>query len=123
MLLVGSAVGSDDHFPFGPFRMFANATKPTGAVSVPVLTATLADQREVPLTAGLIGLRRAELEGRLQRFIDDPAGLAVFADAWSRAHPDQPAVTAVRLQRRRQAIVDRRPVGEPTVHDLAAWSR
>lgn len=121
-LLIGTTAGSDDHFPFGPFRMFANATKPTGAVSVPVLTGTLADGRQVALTSSLLGLRRAELEGRLSGFVEQPASLEVFAVAWAREKPDEPELVAVRLQRRRQVIVDRRPVGNPTVHELAEWS-
>lgn len=121
LLALGTVAGSDDHFPFGPFRMFANASKPDGAISVPVLRAELANGRDVPLDASLLGLRRAELEGRLSWFTAEPSRLGLFADQWAARHPDEPPVVAVHLERRRQQLRNRMPVGEPTVVPVASW--
>ncbi|HET9442957.1 MAG TPA: hypothetical protein VFO65_06510, partial [Acidimicrobiales bacterium] len=33
LLLAGSTWGADDHFPFGPMKMYAYANKPNGVVT------------------------------------------------------------------------------------------
>lgn len=120
-LVGGTVVGHDDAFPLGPFRMFANSTKVSGAISVPVLSGRLSNGDVVPLYSSSVGLRRAELESRLDLFVEDPNQLARFAAAWRRDHPDSPPLVEVRLERRRRTIVDRRPVGDPTYSPLAVW--
>ena len=43
LLLAGTAWGQDDHFPFGPFRMYSTADDPDGAVLSTYLQAVDAD--------------------------------------------------------------------------------
>ncbi|HUV48719.1 MAG TPA: hypothetical protein VMX11_07045, partial [Actinomycetes bacterium] len=37
LLVVGAFFGSDDHFPLGPFRMYATSSQSTGQVAVVAL--------------------------------------------------------------------------------------
>src|SRR4051812_11901510 len=59
VLVVGALWGQDDDFPFGPFRMYATATKPTGVVATPFLWAVDANGREFEIKGAVFGLRPA----------------------------------------------------------------
>jgi hypothetical protein len=118
LLLAGSLWGSDDSFPFGPFRMFATSGRATGEVRVAELLAVTEDGRAIPVLPGDVGLRRAELEGQYRRFRDDPALLASLAD---RYRTDGTPIAELRLQERVRPVVDRRPTGEEEVRVLATW--
>lgn len=123
LLLAGTAWGQDDHFPFGPFKMYSRATKTTGRITWPRLEAVDATGRARTVTAGDVGLRRAELEGQLPRFRRDPDLLGALAEAWHSRHPDRPALVEVRVVARSQPIVDSVPVGEPVDRLVVAWAR
>ena len=56
-LLVGAAFGDDDHFPFGPMRMYSTRNDPNGTISVVEL-------RAVTVTGDRIDLPRMNLEFR-----------------------------------------------------------
>jgi hypothetical protein len=99
LIVAGAAVGEDDHFPFGPFRMYATATKPTGAVSFPMLEGVTTDGRVVRFRTGQFGLRRAELEGQLRLAPDRQDLLADLAVAYRRFQPDAPPLQELRLVR------------------------
>jgi hypothetical protein len=120
LLLAGTLWGEDDHFPFGPFHMFAHANRPTGRVTAAELHAVDASGRAFRVGAAGLGLRRAELEGQIPRFEADPAALAVLADAWRRVHPDAPALLALRLEHHVHRLVDGRVTGEER-ELLAEW--
>lgn len=121
LLGAGTAWGEDDHFPFGPFKMYARATKTTGRIGWPRIDAVDAAGRERSLRGADIGLRRAELEGQLPRFRHDPELLGVLAGAYRSRYPDRPRLVEVRLVRRAQRIVDSERVGEPTETMEAVW--
>jgi hypothetical protein len=121
LLCAGTAWGEDDHFPFGPFKMYARATKTTGRISWPRIDAVDTSGRQRSLRGDDIGLRRAELEGQLPRFRHDPELLAAVADAYRSRHPDRPRIVEIRLVRRGQQIEDSKPVGEPTERVEAVW--
>jgi hypothetical protein len=121
LLVAGTAWGEDDHFPFGPFKMYSRATKPDGRISWPRIDAVDASGRERSLRGADIGLRRAELEGQLPRFRRDPSLLGALADAYASRHPDRPPLVEVRLVKRGQRIVDSEPVGEPTEMVELVW--
>lgn len=121
LLVGGSLVGSDDWFPLGPFRMYATSGRTTGAVRTAVLVAVDESGDEVPLVAEELGLRRAELEGQLRRFRDDPDLLAALA-----AHVEDARgvrLVAIRLEEEVRPVVDRRPTGEVDRRVVVSWER
>jgi len=121
-LLAGSAWGADDHFPFGPFRMYATATKTTGVVATPFLIGVDETGREFEVYGREIGLRPAELEGQYPRFREDPSLLGALAAAWNEANPERAPLVELRLMRRRREIVDSRVVGR-SESEVAVWRR
>jgi hypothetical protein len=123
LLLLGTVVGQDDDFPFGPFRMYATADKPGGEVvstSIEVRTASSGFHAE-PLTPETTGLRRAEIEGQLTRFQADPTLLRLVALAHSRRQPDAEPWTGLRIVQTRYRLRGAEPVGERHVV-LAEWT-
>ncbi|GAB3588964.1 hypothetical protein GCM10027446_00130 [Angustibacter peucedani] len=124
LFLLGSVVGQDEWWPFGPWRMFSTSTPPTGAVVAMALEVrTAADPGWVGtgLTPESVGLNRAEVEGRIPQITSDPSMLGTLAASHARLHPDAPRWTAVRLVRRETVIVDRRPTGEVREKLVAEW--
>lgn len=120
LLLLGTFRGSDDHFPFGPFLMYAGAGPTDGVVAEARLEATTAAGERVQVPEGVSGMRRAELEGQLARFVADPGLLRAVADAQARGRPGEPAYVRVEVVERRHEVRDRRVVGRADVV-LATW--
>ena len=121
LLLLGTARGSDDHFPFGPFLMYAGAGPTDGTVADTRLVALTTEGERVRVPEDVSGMRRAELEGQLQRFVAEPGLLAAVAQAQARAHPDDPAYVRVAIVQRRHEVRDRRVAGRTDV-ELAGWA-
>jgi hypothetical protein len=124
MLLLGTLIGQDDDFPFGPFRMYATADKRGGEVvstSIEVRSEGR-DFHSEPLTPETTGLRRAEIEGQLTRFTADPSLLELVAVAHHRRQPDAAPWNGVRIVQTRYQLRDGEPVGEKRV-GLAEWTR
>ena len=122
VLVVGALWGQDDDFPFGPFRMYATATKPMGVVATPFLWAVNAEGREFEIKGAVFGLRPAELEGQYPRFRRDPELLGRLAEVYNDEHPQRPPVVELRLMRRRRELVDNRVVAV-TEAQVAVWTR
>ncbi len=99
LLAAGAAVGEDDHFPFGPFRMYATATKTTGAVSFPMIEGVTTEGEEIRFLSRQFGLRRADLEGQLRMAEDPESLLADLARAYPRFQPDGPPLAELRFVR------------------------
>ncbi len=72
LLLAGTVAGTDDDFPFGPFSMYAWRHDPDTGVASDTVQAVLEDGRVVDVSFGDVGLRRAEIEGQLHRFVENP---------------------------------------------------
>ena len=122
LLLAGTAVGQDDHFPFGPFRMYSTADDPDGRVLSTYLQAVDAEGVVVARVGERdIGLRRAEYEGQLARVVDEPAVLGELADVFAERHPDRPRWVEVSVVQTAYELVDGRPSGERT-EVLATWT-
>jgi hypothetical protein len=119
LVVAGSLWGSDDDFPFGPFRMYATAARTDGVVSTPFLVLVDADGTELRPRSDVFGLRPAELEGRYPDFRADPTLLGSLAAAYESRVPDTDIVEA-RLQRRRRQLDDGRVVAEST-DVVAVW--
>lgn len=120
LLLAGTVWGTDDAFPFGPFRMYATADDPDGRVLSTRLVAVTEDGREVAVTEDDIGLRRAEYEGQLSSLVERPAVLAQLAEARAKRHPDRPRFVEVRIVQRTYELVDGAPTSE-SERVVAVW--
>lgn len=123
LLLAGTAVGSDDAFPFGPFRMYAARDAPDGAVVSTRVEAVDSRGRVLVVPDTATGLRRAEIEGQAARFRADPQLLGALSRAHDRLHPDEAPYDVVRVVERRYRLHDSRPTGEQTDRVVAQWSR
>lgn len=123
LLLAGTAWGQDDHFPFGPFRMYATRQRLDGTTSWYQLEATTVEGQRIFLPGSAYGLRRAELEGQIPRIVDDPSLLGQLAVAYGRRRPDGPELVELRLVKSSQQLEDGSPVGEPEHRVVATWTR
>jgi hypothetical protein len=108
LLLAGSVWGEDDHFPFGPFRMYSTSGRPDGVVRTPALVGVI-DGDAFRIDPQSLGVRRAELEGHLNRFRTPgilPALAAEYEEETGRALDELRLVTV------RRPLRDSRPTGE-----------
>jgi len=117
LVLAGSVWGSDDDFPFGPFRMFAHSGRANGVVSVPQLVG-VADGRTFRITPESVNIRRAEIEGQFNRF-REPALLEALARTYIAKGRE---LDEMRLVLRRRRIEDGRRVGPSTGRIVARWT-
>lgn len=122
LLLCGSAVGTDDWFPLGPFRMFTNRADPSGRVRVVALEAVDAAGQARTIRPADVGLRHAELEGQLPRFQAEPALLAAVAAAYASVHPDRPPLVSVALRERVRRLEENVLSDDVTERTVAVWT-
>jgi hypothetical protein len=120
LLTYGTAAGSNDMFPFGPFTMYAGHYPPNGVITSNVLMAQTADGRDVIVGEADTGLTRAEMEGELHAFKADPDRLADLAQAFHRRHPLASPYIEVWIVQKRWQLHKRAVVGQSTV-TLAEW--
>ena len=118
-LALGTLWGDDDHFPFGPFRMYASTHPADGATTWFELIGVTAAGEHVVLGDGSYGMRRAELEARVGWYGEDPSRLAALADAYAERHPGEPRLVALELVERRQD----RGADAPGSRVVARWVR
>jgi hypothetical protein len=121
LLLAGTIWGTDDHFPFGPFTMYAGAADPNQPTIDTRLEATDEHGGTVLLTERNTGIRRAEIEGQLGRIEREPELLEVALRAYERRNPHAPQLTEVRVVIRWHEIRDFRPTGDWTEDVVATW--
>jgi hypothetical protein len=122
VLLAGTLFGFDDHFPFGPFRMFATTNEWSEPISIARAEVGDVDGRTIVLTEANSGVRRAEVEGQLDRFRREPAVLAGLADAYRTHNPSAPKVTRVAVVLRHHEISRSGPTGRYTDEMVAQWT-
>ncbi|MEO3775886.1 hypothetical protein ABGB16_03330 [Micromonospora sp. B11E3] len=120
LLVAGTVAGSDDDFPFGPFKMYAYADSPDDPVSEALVLAATDTGRRIILTENDTGVRRAEVEGQVGRFTADPTELRIIAHAYRRRHPDVRLAT-VSVIIRRHELSDGRPTGSFRDEVVAQW--
>lgn len=121
VLLAGTAVGTDDWFPLGPFRMYTNKAGSSGVVRVIVIRAVDENGRDRRVYGGNVGLRHAEYEGQIRRFRDDPTLLAAVAEAYSSVQPDRPRLVSVRLEEHLRQVVDNVVEDDVETRVVAEW--
>lgn len=122
LLLLGSWRGSDDHFPLGPFLMFAGRNPPTMDVPSAFVQAVTRTGELVTVSAAASGFRRAELEGQLGALQRNPGQLRDIAVAHSRRNPQEPEYVEIRVVQRRFHLRERRLDGFTDIV-LATWRR
>ncbi|HEX5495697.1 MAG TPA: hypothetical protein VFX70_14090 [Mycobacteriales bacterium] len=122
LLFAGTLWGSDSDFPLGPFRMYSTRDSPNAPVATTQIEATTAAGGRVSISGPETGLRRAEVEGQLGRFVGDPALLESLAAAYQRHHPGS-VLTQVEVVRRDYSLRRGRATGAVRTTVLAAWSR
>ena len=123
LLLLGTLQGNDDRWPFAPMSQYAFAVDLDGEIrSTSIEAVTTAGVRTVvPLSPDGVGLRRAEVEGQLPRFVAEPALLEAVAAAYARRHPGRPRYVRLELRQSVSRLVDGVVVGAPQDVVLAAW--
>lgn len=122
LVLAGTLVGQDDDFPFGPFRMYSTRDDPDGTVVSTRVEARDATGRLRTVDESSTGLKRAEVEGQVRRFVADPSLLGALARAQRRLQPDEPAFTELRVVELRYRLRDSRPTGEQVQTVVARWT-
>ncbi len=123
LLVLGTFVGQDDAFPFGPFRMYSTRDAPDGVVLSTRVEAVDSTGRVLVVPDTATGMRRAEIEGQVGRFRRDPSLLASLSRAHDRLHPGEPSYEQVRVVEKRYQLHDSRPSGRATERVVASWTR
>ncbi len=120
-LLAGTAWGDDEHFPFGPFRMYSTRNDPNGTVMDVRLRGTTSRGEEISLRTGAFGLRPAEVDGLINRFADDSKLAAYLAEAYEDLNR-RPHLDRLEVIRRIYRLKESRPAAyhEKT---YGVWSR
>ena len=111
LVLAGSVWGEDDHWPFGPFRMYSTTTRLDGRVIVPSFRALTEQGRTLELSTDDVGLRRAEVLGQLDRLRSRPELLRLLAVAHARLHPGTPRLRSLSLVAGVHRLERGRPAG------------
>ncbi|WP_203779817.1 hypothetical protein [Paractinoplanes rishiriensis] len=123
LLLAGTLYGQDDDFPFGPFRMYSTGPDPNGDARDTRVEGTDDQGRTVPITEGNSGIRRAEIEGQQQAYVDTPSRLAEVAAAYQEHSPAAAPLRSVRIVIRWHGIEEARPTGTFRDQVIAEWTR
>jgi hypothetical protein len=123
MLVAGTFLGQDDHFPFGPFRMYSIRNKHDGKVRGAVMEVVDAEGRAaaVEIRSDQVGLRRAEIEGQLDRFEREPSLLRHLVHAYEELHPSE-RIAVLRLYYETTRLANGQ-VGPVTRTLVAEWRR
>jgi hypothetical protein len=120
-LLAGTAWGDDEHFPFGPFRMYSTRNEPNGTISVVKLRGTTLKGEEISLRPSTFGLRHAEVDGLLLRFVDDSRLAAHLVEAYDNLDRS-PRLKELKILRGFYQLDEGRPVGY-FEKAFGVWSR
>lgn len=120
-LVLGTIFGQDDHFPFGPFRMYSTTT--TERVTVLIFQGVGDDGSRRAIPASAFGLRPAEIHGQIARFRDRlPDLLGILVRSYASRHPNEPPLRRLELAYGVHLLDDGRPVAYEE-QPLAVWSR
>ncbi|MEH0937479.1 hypothetical protein [Micromonospora psammae] len=121
VLLAGTLWGVDDHFPFGPFRMYSTSEPPNAPAPDTRVEGVDRTGAVVPLGQDATGIRRAEIEGQQDRYAADPTLLRQVADAYAERHPGAPELVEVRIVIRWYGIRQGRPTGRWSDETTVRW--
>ncbi|TDC33785.1 hypothetical protein [Micromonospora sp. KC213] len=121
LLLAGTVVGLDDHFPFGPFRMYSTSPPPNAPAPDTRVEGVDRTGTVIALGQEATGIRRAEIEGQQSRYAADPDRLRQVAEAYAERHPDAPELVEVRIVIRWYGIRQGRPTGRWIDETAVRW--
>lgn len=122
LVATGTVWGQDSAFPFGPFRMYSTRNDPNAPVVTTQIEAVTVDGgRRITISGTETGLRRAEVEGQLKRFVQEPELLATVAAAYERRHPGD-RLARVEVVRRDHPLRAGRATGEERATVLTTWT-
>jgi hypothetical protein len=121
LLLGGTLSGSDDDFPFGPFRMYAGVNPPNEPAPDPRIEGVTADGTVIVLDEKRTGLRRAEVEASQDAYAADPSLLRQVLEAYEKRNPQAAQLVEIRYVNRMHEIHAGRPTGKWTDDVLADW--
>ena len=121
LLVGGTFFGQDDHFPFGPFRMYSVANELDGEVST--LTFVAVTGRGLPreIRPDDFGLRPAEVEGQLERLLEDPSALGRLAATYAQLNGESRPITELRVVEETSVLENGRPVSSHS-RVLVTWT-
>lgn len=118
---VGTVWGQDSAFPVGPFRMYSTRSGLDVPVSSTRIDGLNSAGARIPIDDSETGLRRAEIEGQLDRLVADPSLLELIADSYARRNPHKPPLSRVEIVVRRYELRAGARTGNHTDTVLAAW--
>src|SRR5262245_33638238 len=119
--LYGTVWGSDQDFPIGPFRMYTDAAGLNTPTPDTRVHARNTAGEDFILTQGLIGVRRAEIEGQLDRFRADPSRLRYLAEIYEHRYPQRPRIVSVRIVVDWIELKDGEPTGDVSTERIVSW--
>ena len=122
LLLAGSVWGSDDDFPFGPFRMYAGVNDPNGDVVSSYMQASSAWWQGDPGRRAGHRTAAGRARGRGRRVRQRPVVAAALAEAHAELHPDEPPYVAVQVVQLDQHL-RHAALAEQTTKVVAQWRR
>jgi hypothetical protein len=123
VLVWGTFWGEDDHFPFGPFRMYSVRNDLDGEVRSLQLEGMNAVGERFEIRTEKVGLRRADVEGQVGKLQESAEWLAArLAKAYAQFNPDEPRLVELRVYERIFYMEGGRPVREDE-ETLAVWRR
>jgi hypothetical protein len=121
LLIAGGIWGDDDHFPFGPMRMYSTTNAPSGRVQVIRFEGVTEDGQTVEIKTASFAMRPAEIDGQMDRFRSDPSLLRHLITAYERISPDEAPLVELRLIIGVHTLRDRRSVSY-SEDVVARWS-
>jgi len=110
-VITSSVWGSDDHFPFAPFRMYSTTTSPSGTVTMPHFEGVTDSGIKLKLETEELGLRTAEVLGQMDRFRHHPALLGRLAQTHGASESASSRLVELSLVRGIHRLKDGRPRG------------
>jgi hypothetical protein len=119
----GTLWGDDDDFPIGPFRMYSTSRELNEPVADTQMYAVNADGEEFRFVESISGMRRAELEGQLDKFEADPSRLHYLAESYQTRYPDRPPIDEIRIVIEWIELKNGLPTGKSTVEEVVSWQR
>jgi hypothetical protein len=120
--LAGTIHGQDSWFPFGPFRMYSTRDSPNEPVKSTLMVGITDSGKRITISGVETGLRRAEVEGQLDRFEHNPTLLRTVANAYQRRHSGT-SLRAIEIVTRNYGLHNGAATGHYTQKLLARWSR
>ncbi|MBA2312664.1 MAG: hypothetical protein H0V97_07675 [Actinobacteria bacterium] len=120
-LLLGTIVGQDDHFPFGPLRMFSIKNELDGRVRSLEIEGVTESGEVLLVSFEEFGLRRADVEGQLGKLEEAPEDVVeALRRAAERFTPGGPTFVRLRLFERIFVLDNGTPVDQQ-IETLAVW--